>query len=197
MTGWSEKNQKDEVTALSANACFASNSRKMSNRSARLRTKSPPKNFGYGNFGIGDWTRKLAVWRQTSLAFGSRRLMATPVSGGSAACFPKIRKWPEETTLAGWGARIRTWEWRNQNPRDDIDRVTYFSRLPSKATVLNQYVAGRLPTAPGPRGQRRASDWTNAAYKETTAKDRVQMRTSLGTRVSQVQILPLRPKNSR
>jgi hypothetical protein len=21
-----------------------------------------------------------------------------------------------ETALAGWGARIRTWEWRNQNP---------------------------------------------------------------------------------
>ena len=22
----------------------------------------------------------------------------------------------EETGLGGWGARIRTWEWRNQNP---------------------------------------------------------------------------------
>jgi hypothetical protein len=29
--------------------------------------------------------------------------------------FPKIQKCPEETALAGWGARIRTWEWRNQN----------------------------------------------------------------------------------
>jgi transposase len=29
----------------------------------------------------------------------------------------------------GWGARIRTWEWRNQNLRDYVDRVTNFSRL--------------------------------------------------------------------
>ena len=149
MTGWSEKIQKDEVTALSANACFASNSRKMSNRSARLRTKSPPKNFGYGNFGIGDWTRKLAVWRQTSLAFGSRRPMATPVSGGSAACFPKIRKWPEETTLAGWGRRIRTSEWRNHNP-------CVGGSNPSSATKnsLIKHVSGRttplLSTSTGP-----------------------------------------------
>jgi hypothetical protein len=26
-----------------------------------------------------------------------------------------------ETALFGWGARIRTWEWRNQNPQNAID----------------------------------------------------------------------------
>jgi len=28
---------------------------------------------------------------------------------------------PAETALAGWGARIRTWEWRNQNPQEAFD----------------------------------------------------------------------------
>ena len=29
---------------------------------------------------------------------------------------PIYRKRKLETGLAGWGARTRTWEWRNQNP---------------------------------------------------------------------------------
>lgn len=33
----------------------------ISNRSLRVRTKSPPNNSGYGKIGIGDRTRKLAV----------------------------------------------------------------------------------------------------------------------------------------
>ena len=28
---------------------------------------------------------------------------------------------PAETALAGWGDRIRTWEWRNQNPQEAFD----------------------------------------------------------------------------
>jgi hypothetical protein len=35
------------------------------------------------------------------------------VSVGSS---PTTRNHTAETALAGWGARIRTWEWRNQNP---------------------------------------------------------------------------------
>ncbi len=65
-----------------------------------------------------------------------------------------------ETALAGWGGRIRTSAWRNQNPRDDVDRVTYFSRLSRKATVSHQYVAGRFPTVPGRTKSKAARSWT-------------------------------------
>jgi hypothetical protein len=46
----------------------------------------------------------------------------------------------------GWGARIRTWEWRNQNPGDDIDRIKHFSRLRRKVTMNRQYVTDGIPT---------------------------------------------------
>ena len=73
-------------------------------------------------------------WSETSI-FGLQRLWAylallqqnagkTPVSGltlfgnkPTLAVF--FRLYPRDITLsrvAGWGARIRTWEWRNQNP---------------------------------------------------------------------------------
>ena len=38
------------------------------------------------------------------------------LTGGNVAAFPFARNRALETALAGWGARIRTWEWRNQNP---------------------------------------------------------------------------------
>jgi len=50
------------------------------------------------------------------------------------------------------GPRLRNLRplWRGyQNPRDDVDRLTHFSRLSRKATVSHQYLAGRFPTAPG------------------------------------------------
>ncbi len=28
-----------------------------------------------------------------------------------------------QTALAGWGARTRTWEWRNQNPQEAFDML--------------------------------------------------------------------------
>jgi hypothetical protein len=37
----------------------------------------------------------------------------SPANGGSFATKRQTLNLP---TLAGWGARIRTWEWRNQNP---------------------------------------------------------------------------------
>jgi hypothetical protein len=51
--------------------------------------------------------------------------------------FAKFTKYAEETALAGWGARIRTWEWRNQKLPDHIDFLTHFLR---KALVLDQKV---------------------------------------------------------
>jgi hypothetical protein len=51
-----------------------------------------------------------------------------------------------ETRLAGWGARIRTWEWRNQKLPDSVDLVAHFSQLRRKASVSDQIVRGNLPT---------------------------------------------------
>jgi hypothetical protein len=87
-----------------------------STRSPRARTKSPLKNFGYEKFGTGDWAPKLTDRPQTSAILRWRRPMFTPLRAGSSGVFLKRGKWPTETALAGWGARIRTWEWRNQNP---------------------------------------------------------------------------------
>jgi hypothetical protein len=59
----------------------------------------------------------------------------------------------------GWGARIRTWEWRNQNPRDDIDQLAYFSRLGSKTGVQHQWDTDEFPTT-----QRTTNDPSPAAW---------------------------------
>ena len=40
-----------------------------------------------------------------------------------------------ETALTGWGGRIRTSEWRNQNLPDSLDFITIFSRLKRKALL--------------------------------------------------------------
>jgi hypothetical protein len=37
-------------------------------------------------------------------------------SGAHAGFFVDLVEKESETGLGGWGARIRTWEWRNQNP---------------------------------------------------------------------------------
>src|SRR5208282_2623186 len=46
----------------------------------------------------------------------AQRLPLAALTCRSIGSFPKIRKRPTETVLAGWGGRIRTSEWRNQNP---------------------------------------------------------------------------------
>jgi hypothetical protein len=50
----------------------------------------------------------------------------------------------------GWGARIRTREWRNQNLPDDIDWPTYFSRLIGSAHVADQRLTDGIPTIASP-----------------------------------------------
>ena len=39
------------------------------------------------------------------------------------------RKCPKKATLAGWGAWIRTREWRNQNPQKRIDNISIFAAM--------------------------------------------------------------------
>src|SRR5258708_7593466 len=44
-----------------------------------------------------------------------------PVTLGNVGGTPTAGNHTAETALAGWGARIRTWEWRNQNPDGSPD----------------------------------------------------------------------------
>jgi hypothetical protein len=37
------------------------------------------------------------------------------------------------TKNLGWGARIRTWEWRNQKLPDSVDLVAHFSPTEEKS----------------------------------------------------------------
>jgi hypothetical protein len=48
--------------------------------------------------------------------------------------------------VAGWGARIRTWEWRNQKLQDHIDAAAFSPQLRAKAHILVQRVAFDFPT---------------------------------------------------
>src|SRR5262245_11587904 len=59
------------------------------------------------------------------------RLTARNVEGSSR---PGDRG--SETRMAGWGARIRTWEWRNQNP------LPYHLATPHDALHFSQEAAG-------------------------------------------------------
>jgi hypothetical protein len=51
-----------------------------------------------------------------NLEIADQRLARTSLSRGNVGGFPTPGNHTAETGLAGWGARIRTWEWRNQNP---------------------------------------------------------------------------------
>ena len=47
---------------------------------------------------------------------------------------------------AGWGARTRTWEWRNQKSPEQSDLAKLFSRLMVKARMSHQMVMSNFPT---------------------------------------------------
>src|SRR6266849_1942347 len=48
--------------------------------------------------------------------FPRQRPAHCPLTLGNVGGCPTTGNHTAETRLAGWGARIRTWEWRNQNP---------------------------------------------------------------------------------
>src|SRR5260221_5174393 len=56
-----------------------------------------------------------------SARFSSPKTAHCPLTLGNVGGSPTPGNHTAETGLAGWGARIRTWEWRNQNPQNAID----------------------------------------------------------------------------
>ncbi len=69
---------------------------------------------------------------------------------------------------AGWGARIRTWEWRNQNLPDHLDLSRIFSRLRTKAPMLHQYVTSDFPTVDACTQKAMASTGASRAWCSST-----------------------------
>src|SRR5229473_746327 len=53
--------------------------------------------------------------------FPRQRPAHCPLTLGNVGGSPTPGNHTAETGLAGWGARIRTWEWRNQNPQEAFD----------------------------------------------------------------------------
>src|SRR5258706_12154242 len=53
--------------------------------------------------------------------FPSQRPAHCLLALGNVGGSPTPGNHTAETGLAGWGARIRTWEWRNQNPQEAFD----------------------------------------------------------------------------
>jgi len=61
-------------------------------------------------------------------------LVPAPASSSISASLNVVRSPTQgndgaETALVGWGARIRTWEWRNQNPLQVHGRVLIASNV--------------------------------------------------------------------
>src|SRR6185437_7922531 len=50
------------------------------------------------------------------LVFRTPRQSSAGEMARAGAIFRRRHRTRHETRLGGWGARIRTWEWRNQNP---------------------------------------------------------------------------------
>jgi hypothetical protein len=63
---------------------------------------------------------RLPVLRSVSQAPAGRALARVGLSSGDTQVIPEVHRLissrPEGFEFAGWGARTRTWEWRNQNP---------------------------------------------------------------------------------
>ena len=67
---------------------------------------------------VSDWrlSRKFGTWERNLHRAVLERRLVQRLNPGRVGGFRKMRKPMRETRLAGWGGRIRTSEWRNQNP---------------------------------------------------------------------------------
>src|SRR5262249_15380308 len=83
--------------------------------------------------------RRLGNSRKSIRSQGYRRLAdgqkAPGLAGFVGACPDKSPR----TGLAGWGARIRTWEWRNQNPLPY--HLATPQQVPESRTELSSHAA--------------------------------------------------------
>src|SRR4051812_36923939 len=94
----------------------------------RLRTESLAS---HTDIEIGDQRLAREFGRRSPAIqkIAHQRFRIVSLTCGNVPPILASRTSPTETRLAGWGARTRTWEWRNQNPGDS----PYFSdRIPKK-----------------------------------------------------------------
>ena len=80
-------------------------------RRTSLRFTAPQN----GNF-VGNGGRIFTASVSFGANLGSWETGGRAKSRANAALFKRLANRLAEPGLAGWGARIRTWEWRNQNP---------------------------------------------------------------------------------
>jgi hypothetical protein len=107
---------KSETHALTIASCNQKTTdAQLSNQSQCFRTESLPTKFGYQKIPTEDWRRKkphAVKLRSIPVTETYQSLL----SYGSCVGFSAARRYSTETTVVGWGAWIRTREWRNQNP---------------------------------------------------------------------------------
>src|SRR6266540_1394355 len=78
----------------------------------------------------------------SDLAYGDHARY--PKSRGTAPFRQAVPHLAVETGLGGWGARIRTWEWRNQNP------LPYHLATPHRVNMYGEMAGGTIPAHPPP-----------------------------------------------
>src|SRR6266403_3315706 len=82
---------------------------------------TPPVKFRILKIHAAETRRGKRPPRWEAPDFPRQRPAHCPLTRGNVGGSPTPGNHTAETALAGWGARIRTWEWRNQNPQKDID----------------------------------------------------------------------------
>ena len=103
----------------------------------------------YGILKIGDQrlVREIGRMSPKIQKIAPQRFRSVSLTRGNVAPIFANRTSPLGTGLVGWGARTRTWEWRNQNP------LPYHLATPQ---FRNRPLGGR--TIAAPRGTINAAD---------------------------------------
>src|ERR1043166_229608 len=91
-----------------------------------------------------DRRRQKAAMPHSSRAPAHGDRARCPKSRGIAPFLEVMPHKAVETGLGGWGARIRTWEWRNQNP------LPYHLATPHRMNTYGKMAGGTNPRLPRP-----------------------------------------------
>src|SRR5712671_1377959 len=100
--------------------------RRPSNPSLPKRNRSlvtPPVKFRILKIHAAETRRGKRPPRCEAPEFPSQRPAHCPLTLGNVGGSPTPGNHAAETGLTGWRARIRTWEWRNQNPQKAFDML--------------------------------------------------------------------------